>query len=421
MKIQKQTLSILLYILVLQLQPVTATNRFTSPVEPLLVVLLMVKDEADVIAPTLETYIQKSILAGAPDNERVAYVIYDTGSSDGTQVKAKEFFERNNIRNFVIAEGAFIDYSTSRNVALEYTEKKFPQATFILFPDAEWYLTDFDGLLEYCEVHKCDDSISCSCYNLDIIDPYPYSFTTTRLLRNESHVRFYRRVHELPRAFPCAKLPENIHFKYEPKKWGIEKSKKRWLRDIKWLLEDYGDNPKDKRTVFLIAQTYTCLGEWENARKFYHLVTEFGDKDEFNYLAYYNLGEITEYIHRESGKTSAQDWYESYHYYMKAYELRPHRAEPLVKIATHYYHTQEMASGYIFASRACAMSYPSQDTLFIEKGLYDYDRHRMLGITAWYVGDYEAGENAIRRALAARPGDSAIKYDLSCYECRKKS
>ena len=59
----------------------------------------MVKNEAEVIVPTLETYITWNIQKGSPDKEEVAYVIYDTGSIDGTQRIAQDFFERSGIKN----------------------------------------------------------------------------------------------------------------------------------------------------------------------------------------------------------------------------------------------------------------------------------------------------------------------------------
>ena len=282
---------------------------------------------------------------------------------------------------------------------------------------------DFESVLGYCRSHKDDNPDLCCCYNLHIIDCWRLSsFCTARLIRREAQVRFKGRVHEIPQALPAATLPEDIFIKYDPKKAGNEKTQARWPRDREWLLEDYRENPGDKRIVYLLAQTYVCLEDWENARKFFlKVIHEFDTKDEFTYLAYYNLGEITEFLNACAEKNDDQSWHEPFDYYLKAYSLRPHRAEPLVKIASHYRNTQEMALSYLFASKACDTSYPSKDTLFVEKAMYDFDRHWLLGVSAWFVGDYKNGEKAVRRALALQPENVALLHDLSCYEARKNN
>ncbi len=397
----------------------TVTLCSSLNAKPFIVVLLMVKDEAEVIQPTVETYLTKNVKDGHADTGEVAYVVLDTGSTDGTEKKLQEFFQAKGILNFHIEQEPFVDFSTSRNRALHIATTVFPESKFILFVDAEWYMNDFDRLVSYCYEHTNDNPMFCRCYNIRIIDQRPYSFCTARLIRTESCIRFKGRVHEIPDVYPVYTFPDDIFVTYDPKKQGREKSQKRWVRDKEWLLQDYQDDPKNRRTIYLLGQTCSCLQEWENAKNFFIKVTEFEEKDEFTYLAYYNLAEITEFVNYSACNKSEQDWYEALHYYLKAYSLRPHRAEPLIKIANHYLNTQDMALSYIFARRAAKLSFPSNDTLFIEKGLYDFERHRILGICAWHVGDYKTGEKAIRKALAARPGDTALEYDLSCYERRK--
>ena len=392
-----------------------------TPRKPHLVVLLMVKDEAEAIVRTLETYLSKNTRDRLPDNEEVGYFIYDTGSTDGTEQKALEFFEKNGIHNFHIEKEPFVNYAVSRNRGVELTEKIFSDTPFILFVDAEWYMHDFDGLLAYAREHEKDDSRFCRCYNVRIVDTRPYSFYTARLIRKGSQMRFVGRVHEIPDVLPAANLPQEIYFKYEPTKAGGERSQKRWTRDKQWLLEDYADNPRDRRIAYLLGQTCSCLQEWDMAKEFYLKAAELEPFDELTYLAYYNLGEITEFSNFINNKKTDRDWNEALQYYLKAYCLRPHRAEPLVKLASHYLNTNDMPLSYLFAHRAVELSYPSNDVLFIEQGMYDFDRYRLLGINAWHVGDFEGGEKAIRQCLTVKPGEPTLEHDLACYENRKKA
>ena len=92
--------------------------------DPLLVVVIMVKDETEVIRPTLEMYCKAD-----PEGKKIAYVVYDTGLDpwSSTMQKAKELFTDYHISNYYIIQEPFVDFATSRNKALDIVEQKFPE------------------------------------------------------------------------------------------------------------------------------------------------------------------------------------------------------------------------------------------------------------------------------------------------------
>lgn len=112
-------------------------------------------------------------------------------------------------------------------------------------------------------------------------------------------------------------------------------------------------------------------------------------------------------------------WSVAMDYYLKAFALNPLRAEPLVRIALHYYLAHDNALTYLFASRACELPYP--EDLDIEKDVYELTRYDLLGISAWYIGQYDKGEAAIRKALEFRPDNELLKTNLKFYIDRKNS
>ena len=99
--------------------------------------------------------------------------------------------------------------------------------------------------------------------------------------------------------------------------------------------------------------------------------------------------------------------------------MRPHRAEPLIKIAQHYLNENNHAMCYLFARRACELAYPTQDVLPYDKFLYDFDRHEILSRCCWYVSEYEVGEEAAKKAIEARPNATHLYRNLSFYWERK--
>ena len=113
-------------------------------------------------------------------------------------------------------------------------------------------------------------------------------------------------------------------------------------------------------------------------------------------------------------------WTVALSYYLKAYTINPRRAEPLIRIAQHYYNTvHDNALAYLFINRACSI--PCPDDSDCEKELYDLTRWDLLGISAWYVGQYEKGEEAAKKALAYKPDDERLKNNLQFYIDRKNS
>lgn len=381
-----------------------------AAVDPLLVVVIMVKDEESVIRATLEMYCKAD-----PTGQKIGYLVYDTGpdSWSPTMENAKRLFEDYGITNYQIIQEPFVDFATSRNRGLDLCEQLFPNAAYMLMPDAEWYLHNVEELIQFCESelsHPEHTSYLIRIVSTDL------DFGTQRLIKCGSNLRFGGVVHETIMIGTRNKTPYNVYFELRPARAGIEKTQRRWARDRDLLLKAHLANPIDSRTAFYLAQTYDCLGDLENAFKFYKLRTELPGWDEENFMAWYRLAQVTERMKKEDGSAR---WDEALGYYLKAFTMRSIRAEPLIKIAHHFLTEGNHPCAYIFARRACELAYPIHDTLFVEKEGYDYNRHDILGQSAWYVGEYEVGEKEVREALKAHQNYPHLFTNLSFYVNRR--
>jgi hypothetical protein len=69
----------------------------------------------------------------------------------------------------------------------------------------------------------------------------------------------------------------------------------------------------------------------------------------------------------------------------------------------------------IYAKMASGIDYPPSGSLFIEAAVYNFRRWDVLGICAWYVHDYEAGYDALLKALKARPDSVHTRQNLKYY------
>jgi len=367
--------------------------------DPLLTVVLMVKNEASVIQDTLQPFVD-AVINDA--EKKISFLIFDTGSTDSTMLVAKQYFKENCVDNAVIRQEPFIDFSASRNRALQLAEEAFPNACFMLMPDAEWYMHNVSVLLQFCQRHQNDRHNS---YLVRIMNP-SIDFYTPRLIRCHTGVHFVGAVHEVLNVGSYEKVPQDCFFEWAAQAHGIEKSRKRWSHDLTLLLKDFERNPFDPRTVFYMGQTYECLNDLKNAALWYRLHLTIPASDEEHFIARYRLAQIDEKL---------GNWDQALSNYLMAFSMRPCRAEPLIRLSQHYLQTGEMDLCYLFSRRAVEIPYPDKEILFIDKELYDYTRYDHLGISAWYVGEYEIGKEAVLQALTVAPDAPHLQRNLDFY------
>ncbi len=389
---------------------------------PMLVVLLMVKDEHKVIIPTLETLITADRKAGKEDTGEIAYILYDTGSTDGTDTMAKKFFEDHGIKHHVIVQEEFINFAASRNRALEVARDTYPDSTFILFPDAEWYLHGLDDLVSFCREKITD-------YETGVVPPPYYRIRmsracyislTPRLILTADDVEFEGVVHECPTKYSGLNVPTTVHFDLGLSKFGADKSCNRWYRDRNLLLKDLQENPSNARTVLYLGLTEKWLGHNHISYIYLKRRLDMPTFPQEDYYALYNLAELTEQLSHED--PAHYSWDEALTYYMKAYNMRPHRAEPLVRLADHYLRQDQHAVSYLFARRASELPLPAieEEMLPVLSEDYSYYRWEILSRSAWYVEDYELGEKAAQKAIDAHPNSPHLYRNISFYWERKK-
>ncbi|MBI2352923.1 tetratricopeptide repeat protein [Candidatus Dependentiae bacterium] len=369
-------------------------NLFSQPGE--LVVVIMIKNESEKILQTLQPY---------ADGEITRMVVLDTGSTDDTITKVRSFFKKNSKITGYLFEQPFVNFAVSRNYAIECAERCFQDACFLFMPDAEWYMQNVKGLKQFCYDHAKELTAS---YLVKIRnDKCNFDFYVQRLFRAHKGIRFKGAVHETIFPSTNAKVPDNIYISWDPSDSGNKKSQQRWHRDKNLLLQELEQNPNDTRATFYLAQTYSGLEDTQNAILYYKKRCEMTDDwSEETFIANYRLGVIYEQI---------KDWDNALHYFLKAYNMRPHRAEPLVHLASYYCTQKQFALAFLFAFAAAGISYPETDILFIEKELYDYTRYDILSCVAFYMHQYQIGKDATLEALKVRPGSPHLAKNLSIY------
>lgn len=377
---------------------------------PLIAVVIMVKNEEEVIQATLLPYLEAGI---------DAFLVFDTGSTDKTIEKAQELFRKYHITHGYIEQEPFVDFSTSRNRALDIADQKFPEAHFFIMPDAEWYLKNTRDLVAFCAQEALSMRYSAYFVHIcnDIID-----FYVPRLLARKFKPRFVEVVHEAivvtQEQAENARLPEYVYFDLQQSRFGQEKSEKRWLRDRDLLLKEYKRNPNNPHTNYYLAQTYESLRDYANAYKFYTIrAAQITPGIEDDFMAAYKRALMADFIMQQDASIK---WADVMDMYLESYQQRPWRAEPLIRIADHYWFDKKTALSFLFAKKAMDLPYPNQERMFVEKELYDYKRYELVSASAWYVHEFDVGLVATELAFKVHPEHTFLQNNLKAYQNKKK-
>lgn len=365
----------------------------------LLGVAIMVKNEETVLAKTLEPFAQAGI------NHMI---VYDTGSTDNTPEVARKFFKEHSIKHGLVIKEKFIDFAASRNRLLDLAKQHFPNTTFIIMPDAEWYLNSGQELINFCKQQLNNPT---NAYIMHVLNKETGIYRPC-LFRNNCKARFKGRVHE------CIELgvqvvPDCIYFTRGLSEKGRTKTKERFIQDREFLLQSYAEDPHDPHTVFFLAQTYSCLGELATAYKYYQERMKLPGCNENLFETLLRMGALIDILSRTDANYS---WDAAHKHYLEAFNLRPHRAEPLVMIAEHYIKNNQPELAFVFAQRACQLPIPQEDYNGVDLQTYNFDRYALLSTCAVYVHEYAIGLWATEQAYKAKPQFAHLQEQIAMYK-----
>jgi tetratricopeptide (TPR) repeat protein len=186
-------------------------------------------------------------------------------------------------------------------------------------------------------------------------------------------------------------------------------------RDIKLLLEDLKENPRNARSMFYLAESHRNRGQkdsgdYEKAIEYYRMHIDTGSWDEEVWWSYYAIGLCYERLNDEGMMLKS---------HLEAYAKRPHRAEPLFKLAKYYRDRNSHHMAMIFFRKALEIPFPSNDVLFVEHDIYGYGTLSESGISAFYAGEKNIGELCVQTILRKRNVPDIIRqmnyYNLRFY------
>lgn len=328
---------------------------------------MIVKDEARVIERCLS-----SVLPVIDE-----FCIVDTGSTDGTQQKIKDFFDRNGIPG-VVHESVWTDFGTNRSEALQLAGKTDADYAFMI--DADEILVFEPGF----DPNKFKEGLTADLYNIFA------QFGQTRYhrpqLTNNKKPFYYRGVlHEYVDCHePIATRDFVRGFMNTPIQDGArsadpEKYNKDAMKFEEALASGKVDEKDFHRYHFYLAQSYRDSQQWQKSLDAYMKRAELGGWNEEVFYSLYQAGRIMEILEKPVDNIIQL--------YFRAYQTAPWRAESLWGAARLCRAFSRFDQGYRFAKQGLKIRYP-EGALFVGQGVYDWALLDEFSIAAFWTGNY---------------------------------
>jgi len=353
---------------------------------------MIVKDEADVIERCL----------GSLKHLIDYWVIFDTGSSDGTQEKIKAFMK--DIPG-QMHERPWVDFAHNRNEALVAARGK---GDYLLFIDA-------DEVLEYEEgfaLPKLDKDF----YTMTIRQVDAAHSTRVALVNMSLDWKWEGVLHEViscPMAMSAAHLESVINI-CNTAIGGRSKVSvaEKYLKDAKVFEEALKKEPGNGRYMYYLGISYSAAGEHGLAVDAFKKRAQMPSTDvQETYMGLYNLGLSQEKSGDLDGAIDS---------YFQAHAFRPIRAEPLFQTAALYRKKGNVLLGYLLSKYALSIPYPEGENC-VDYTAYDHKTLIEFANCSLLCGKYGEGLEACEKLLNNPNLPEEYKSSvLSNYEFAKK-
>lgn len=348
--------------------------------QPTICLNMIVRNEAHIVGEALD--------AVAP---HIAYwVIVDTGSDDGTQDAIRTHMAALGIPG-ELHERPWIDFGHNRSEALALAQGR---------ADYVWVIDADDTVIGTPNFGRLDADV----YLMRIGDD-ALRYWRRQLFRDGMPWRYVGVVHEYADCTePHVESRLDGDYYVASRRLGARsQDPQKYARDRDLLLAEAERAPDDARTAFYLAQSYADLGDDANALAWYARRADMPGWDEETYVAKFRVAEAMARLDNP--------WPDVLDAYLRAWEFRPTRAEPLHAIARWYRTEQRYQLGHPFAERAARIPLPADDTLFVATDVYAWRALDEQAVCASWIGDHAGAVDICRRLLAMPelPDDDRVR------------
>jgi glycosyltransferase involved in cell wall biosynthesis len=325
---------------------------------PTVCLTMIVKDESAIILDMLKSVIKYI-------NH---WVIVDTGSTDGTQKIITDFFATHPEIPGTLYERPWVNFGHNRTESMQLA----------------------DGKADYMWVMDADDRVQGNLsFKGLMLDTYSlrmgkeFSHWRNQIFRSGLEWKYVGVLHEYAHS-ALSKTNGRLQGDYwmEARCAGKRASDPlKYQKDAALLEEALKTDPENSRNWFYLGQSYFDYGDFVNSKRCYEKRVTMGGWPEEVFYAQFRVGQCCLNMkYSDEAITAAM---------LKAYEIRPQRAESLHLLSKYMRHKNKFALGYIFAKTAAGIPVPENDSLFVFRNVYQFEALDELGISAFYTGRFK--------------------------------
>lgn len=315
---------------------------------------MIVKDEAHII--------HESLNATLPLID--TYCIVDTGSSDDTIQKIRNFYSDKGISGEV-HERPWKNFGHNRSEALKLCDGKMDYILVIDADDLMGFPSNGKKILTSLLEKESPNGAQI------LIKQETIEYWRSQIFKANDAWKYVGVLHEYPsNGKPnCKQIKLPKEFWMESRRLGgRNREGNKMERDIAVLTKGLQDEPDNERYMFYLAQSYKDNGNFEQALKYYKKRFKVGKWAEEAWYSAYRVGECYKMLKNIP----------KFEYWMqKAHAFRPWRAEPIYQLTEFFRVNSQIHKAYHYAEIGRKIGYPKDDVLFVEKfpheGGFDYE------------------------------------------------
>jgi glycosyltransferase involved in cell wall biosynthesis len=329
---------------------------------------VMAKDEAQVIARCLAS--AKPLVD--------AWIVLDTGSTDATMEVARETMK--GLPGEVI-ERPWRGFGASRTESLELARSR---ADYVLVLDA-------DDQLEF-QVGARFPELTEPGYSLMVHDA-AFVYPRIHLMKSALPWRYEAVCHEYATCEGVEVTTRIEGIIYRRLTGGARsRDPQKYLRDAALLEEDLRRDPDNARSVFYLGRSYFDAGVFPRALAQFERRLLMGGWDEELFLAAYAAATTRRELHFPNDRVAAS--------YLEAWNMRPHRAEPLYFLATLARESGDWLRARGYALAAAGLPFPRADRLPVHHEIYAWRALDEVAAACVGMKDWPAAIEACTRLLS---------------------
>ena len=312
------------------------------------------------------------------------YVICDTGSTDTTKQIIKEYFDSVNIPG-EIHDHEWQDFGHNRTLALNLCKGKTKWAIMI---DADDYIegnmpTNFDDEVDGYTVKIARGNFEWKRVQIFNID--------------RKNWRYEEPIHE----YPIAEMPMKVNHLDGPYAFQVRTAgyrtiscatqQDKYWKDYLLLKEAIQKDPTSHRKQFYLAQSAFDSFKFDIAEEEYQKRVDMGGWNEESFFAQMRIGLCRELQNKPIEQVADA--------MIKAWEMRPTRAEPLYHLSNVYRKHNRLPAAFMIAFQALTIPKPPHDILFVDGDVYTWGILDEIVSTAHSVGKFHLGLQAADKLL----------------------